>query len=133
MYHVQRNLGKYCAGIKRKTKDSDVSAEVLLILEQLDQRADARMEDREGKRMLLEAEVEEKREQERRHEQRMQSLMLGFFSTPLHILCQDAITPVTLLVTPFSTPLTLLHQSVICHKPHQQVNHPKLSHPYHIP
>ena len=71
-----------CAGIKRKTKDSDVSAEVLLILERLDQRADARMEDREGKRMLLEAEVEEKREQERRHEQRMQTLMLGFFSTP---------------------------------------------------
>ena len=51
---TSNGICKYiCAGIKRKTKDSDVSAEVLSILERLGQRADARMEYREGKKMLL--------------------------------------------------------------------------------
>ena len=109
MYHVQRHCETICSGTKRKMKDSNVSAEVLSILERLDERADARMEERERK-MLLEAELEEKRrEQERRHEERMQTLMLVFFSRlchpPLHILCLGAITPITLLVIIFSTPL----------------------------
>ena len=67
-------------GNKRKNKEGDITPELLSILAKLDEQADARMEERERKRMLLEAELEEKRrEQERRHEERMQTMMFGFF------------------------------------------------------
>ena len=59
-------------------KDTDLPSEILIILAKLDEQADARMEERE-KRALLESELEERRrDQERKHEDRVQTMLFGF-------------------------------------------------------
>lgn len=68
-----------CIGIKRKVhKESDLPTQILTMLAKLDEEADARMEDRERKRMLLEAEFEEKQhEEEWRYEELMQTMLFS--------------------------------------------------------
>ena len=75
----------YYAGIKRKRKEEDLPSEILTMLGKLDEQADRRMEERERKRMMLQGELEEKRrEQERKHEERMNTMMFGFMQQMMH-------------------------------------------------
>ena len=77
------------AAIKRKKKAEDLPSDILAILSKVDEQAEARMEERERKRMLLNAELEERRrEQERKHEERMQT-MFGF----MHQMMQSSASP----------------------------------------
>ena len=58
------------AGTKRKCKQRDLPFDVVTLLTKLDEQADKRMEERERKMMMLQAELEEKRrEQERKYEE----------------------------------------------------------------
>ena len=80
----------FLAAIKRKKKAEDLPSDILAILSKVDEQAEARMEERERKRMLLEAELEERRrEQERKHEERMQTMMFGF----MHQMMQSSASP----------------------------------------
>lgn len=64
-------------GFKRKRAKSEISTELVTILNEMDEKA----EERELKRMKLEAELEEKRRvEERKHEERMQTMMMGFMT-----------------------------------------------------
>ena len=63
--------------MKRSSRDIGHSPEILALVAKLDEQAEARHEEHERKRMLLEAELEEKRrEKERMHEERITSMFL---------------------------------------------------------
>ena len=73
------------AGTKRKCKQRDLPSDVVTLLTKLDEQADKRMEERERKMMMLQAELEEKRrEQERKYEERMNTMMLNFMQHIMH-------------------------------------------------
>ena len=75
----------YYAGIKRKRKEEDLPIAILTMLGKLDEQADRRMEEKERKRMMLQAELEEKRrKQERKHEERMNTMMFGLMQQMMH-------------------------------------------------
>ena len=80
IFHIE-----YYAGIKRKCKERDLPFDVVTLLAKLDEQADKRMEERERKMMMLQAELEEKRrEQERKHEERMNAMMLNIMQQIMH-------------------------------------------------
>ena len=73
------------AGTKRKLLG--LSSEALALFAKLDEQADARAEERERKRMLLEADLEEKRRvEERKHEERMQTMFMGFMQQMMSVI-----------------------------------------------
>lgn len=66
----------------KSRKDNDLASNLLVIMSALEEQADKRMEEREAKRMRMEASMEEaRREQERKHEERMQNMLFGFLQT----------------------------------------------------
>ena len=87
LYYYHNNL---CVANKRKR--DGISADVLEILGELEEKADQRWLSMEEKRMKLEAELEEKRrKEERKHEMRMQHMMFSYMQQ---------------LVTPHPSPYT---------------------------
>lgn len=62
-----------------------MSSEYIEQLRELDREADERMEEREKKRMLMEAEIEkERRDAEHTHQMEMQRMWMTFFDKMLH-------------------------------------------------
>ena len=75
----------YYAGIKRKRKEEYLPSEILTMLGKLDEQADRKMEEKERKRMMLQAELEEKRRKpERKQEERMNTMMFGLMQQMMH-------------------------------------------------
>ena len=63
----------------RSQRDGDLASDLLSVMVKLNELADRRMEEREQKRMMMKAKLEEIRyENERKHEERMQAMFFGF-------------------------------------------------------
>ena len=101
-FDLYDNLVMYDIGVKvRSRKDGDLTSNLLTIMSVLEEQADKRMEEREAKRMHLEASLEEKRrEQERQHEERMQAMFFSF----MQIMMAGSNMPVPQPSNPFYPP-----------------------------
>lgn len=65
--------------MKKKPKRESIAVELTAALERLDKKAEERAEEREIKRLHVEAEIHERqREKEREHEMQMQGMFLSF-------------------------------------------------------
>ena len=73
----------------------------------LDAAADKHAEEWERKRMLLDVELEERRREERKHEGRMQTMMMGFMQQVMSIVGSNRMQPEQLYIQHSPPPPTL--------------------------
>ena len=106
--------------LKKKSKKESIATDLSLVLENLDQKA----EERELKRIQLEAEIEEKRrEKEREHEMQMQGMMLSFMQQMVSTMArgQGSVASVAPSMPSYGTSIAHIPPTSSCHPYHSRL------------